>query len=92
MITFFVTPVCRYTVFGKLMHLGRTYLYLDRLTFRAMNRGMQGLVTILFRVGDIVIKLFFDVSPLTVDQPQGSITIGDRFDGYAYSPDIVLSG
>ena len=52
-----VQPVCRHTGFGDMMHFMGSDLEFDRGAVRTDQTGMQGLVIVQFRDGDIVLYL-----------------------------------
>ena len=45
----FVTPMCRQTMFGNLIHTLCTNLHLHPFVFRSKNSNMQALITIALR-------------------------------------------
>ena len=73
--TFFVAPVGRHTVLGNLVHLLSLDLHLQGLATLADYGGVEGLVHVLFRVGDVVVELAVDGMPKLVSDSQGFVAI-----------------
>ncbi|MNJ42088.1 hypothetical protein D3C77_370390 [compost metagenome] len=73
--SFFIRPVGGNPVFRSPVHFLRTDLNLSRLSSRAHNGGMQRLIHIGLRHGDIVLKPPRHRLPKGMDNPQGSVTV-----------------
>src|SRR5574344_325626 len=70
-----VLPVGRDPELGILVHLLGADLNFHRLAFGPQHHGMDGLVTVGFGVGDIVIEFARNVVPLGVNDAESGITI-----------------
>ena len=76
-------------VFGYVMHFPRTDLDFDRLSPRADNRRMEGLVVIGLRHSNIVFKAIGQGLPETVHDAQDAITILYRIDDDADGIEVI---
>ena len=74
---FLVSPVSCNPVFGNLVHLLSTDLDFNR-PFRSINRRMDRLITIGFRIGNIVFETSRHRTPELVDVSQHSINVTMR--------------
>ena len=86
--TFLVSPVSCNPVFGNLVHLLSTDLDFNR-PFRTINRRMNRLITIGFRIGNIVFETSRHRTPELVDVSQHSINVTMRLHDTTNSNQII---
>ena len=87
-----VTPVGADPQLRLLVHLAGADLYFQHLALGAHHGRVQGAVTVLLGIGDIVVKLIRDVVPQPVHQAQGGVAVGNSRHQDAYGADIVDLG
>ena len=80
---------CGETAFGIIMHFTGANLKFDDVFFRGDDGGVDGLVTILFRGGDVVFDAALHGGKKSVDDAKGEIAIGDVADDNAQGNEIV---
>ena len=71
----FIFPVRSNTQLCIFMHLFGADLDLNGFATRPQNHGMNGLITVWFRVSDVIVKLIRQVAIVSVHYPQCGITI-----------------
>ncbi len=71
----FVFPVRGDTQLGVFVHLFGTDLNFNRFTAGAQHHGMNRLVAVRFRVGDIVIELIRQMAEVRVHDPQCGVAV-----------------
>ena len=86
---FLVAPVRGHAVLGQPVHLVRADLHLQRAGVQAHHGGMERLVHVLPRVGDVVVELTGHRPPQAVDDAQSAVTVLYRFDQDAQRQQIV---
>ena len=79
-LAFFVFPVCGDTVFGDFVHLVSPYLYLERLSVIAYDCGVQRLIHVWLRHGDVVLEPAGNRLPHGVDDAQNGVAVLDSVD------------
>ena len=77
------------TVFGNVVHLVSTNLYLERKAVRRQNSGVQGLIQIALRYGDVVLKSTRKRTPFGVYSAKHGVTILDIVHDNTQSYEIV---
>ena len=78
-----------HTEFSLAMHIVRAYLYLDGLALRADNGRVQGLVVIVLRVCNVVVKLAGQLRPEVVPGTKRGIAILDVVDQYTNRTNVI---
>src|SRR6056297_681609 len=81
-----------HTQLGLLVHLPGSNLHLHYLALRTDYRCMQRAITVLLRIGNIIIKLVGNIAPQTVDQPQRGVAVADLRNHDTQSTDIIDLG
>ena len=76
-LAFFIGPVCGNPVFGNLMHIVSSNLNLQQPAFWTNHRGMQRLIAVCFRHGNIVFKTARHWLPVGMNRAQNGIAILD---------------
>ena len=62
-------------VLGDAVHLNRAYLHFHRVGVHALDGCVQGLVVIVFRVGDIVVELPRHRPPARVNHAERAVAV-----------------
>ncbi len=84
-----VLPVRGDTELGALVHLVRADLDLDRTPLRADHGGVQGLIQVELRGGDVVLEPSRDRIPARVDRAEDRVAVADVVDEDADADQVV---
>src|SRR3989344_3881523 len=77
------------TVLRLGVHFFSAYLYLDNAAVAGKDGGMQGLVTVGFGEGDVVLDFARERLPKIVDKPQHAIAVGHRAHDNAQGGSVI---
>ncbi len=77
------------TAFGVFVHFASADLELDDFLFRGDDGGMERLVTVLLRLGDVVLDALVHRRVERVEKTEGEVAAGDVGDDDAESGEIV---
>ncbi|CCJ93950.1 p1177c; B1177_F1_12 [Cronobacter malonaticus 681] len=72
---FFVLPVRRHAEFSVFVHLFGADLNFHGFAARAKHHGMNGLVAVGFRVGDIIVELIRQMAIVRVNYPECGVAV-----------------
>ena len=78
-----------HTELGHLVHVLGTKLNFDHLVAITIDHGVNRLIAVRLWIGDVIVKLFFDMGPAAVDDTQGSVAVLDLVHDHAYRTHIV---
>ncbi len=90
--TFLVTPVRGKSEFGIGVHVVRADLHFQGAVVRADHRGMQRLVVVALRAGDVVIELAGNEWPQRVHDTERGVTGRNIRHQHAQRADVVKAG
>ena len=88
-LTLLVLPVRRHAELGLLVHFVRADLDLDRATARTDDRGVERLVEVELRGGDVILEPTGQRRPASVDGAQDRIAVADAPDEDADADEVV---
>ncbi len=84
----FILPVRRHAELGVFMHLFGANLDLNRFPARPKHHGVNRLVAVRFRVGDVIIKFVRQMTIVGMHDPQRRVAILQTFSDDTYRAHI----